>query len=53
MTLPDKPTEAPKDVLMRYNTNSSIKISLDMEEEVKPTSVETEDKLTAVGPRTT
>ena len=30
MALPDKPTEAPKYELMKYKTNSSIKISSDM-----------------------
>ena len=49
-TLPDTPTEAlgtmgnPKDALIRYETNSSIEISSDMEKEVKPTGVEIEEE---------
>ena len=37
-----------KDVLIRHETNSSTKISSNMEEEVKPTGVETEEEPTAV-----
>ena len=37
-----------KDAIIRDETNSSIEISSDMEEEVKPTGMEIKEKPTAV-----